>query len=108
MSTWMIVSWVLVAVLTAINIVIFLKLKQASEQMLKMAFPNAKNMNDALSQMQNMMGAMGKGGMGRGGMPFPGGMGVPRGGGGGGGKKSDAQLKAAMEMLQKMQKGGKR
>jgi hypothetical protein len=100
MSTWVIISWICVAILTVINIVVFLKLKSASEQMLKMAFPNAKNMNEALSQMQNMMGAMGgKGGMGRG-APF---------GGAGGGKGRDAQLKAAMEMLQKSKgKGGRR
>src|SRR5262249_53367799 len=103
MSTWMIISWVGVAVLTAINIVIFLKLKQASEQMLKMAFPGAKNMNEALSQMQAMMGGM-KGMGSRG----PGGFGRPGGGGGGGGKNMDAQLKAAMDMLQQMQKGQKR
>lgn len=97
MSTWVIISWVGVAVLTTINIVIFLKLKQASEQMLKMAFPGAKNMNEALSQMQQMMGGMGgMGGMG------------PRGGRPAGGKNMDAQLKAAMDMLQQMQKGQKR
>jgi hypothetical protein len=90
MSFWIIVSWVAVAVLTAINIVVFLKLKQASEQMLKMAFPNAKNMGEALSQMQNMMGGMG----GMGGMP------AMRGG-----QNMDAQLKAAMDMLKNAQKG---
>jgi hypothetical protein len=100
MSTWVIISWVCVAILTAINVVVFLKLKDASEQMLKMAFPNAKNMNEALSQMQGMMGAMGgaRGGMGRG---FPGG-GMPKGGKAKNGS-SDAQLKAAMQMLQNMQ-----
>lgn len=105
MSTWVIVSWVAVAILTAINIFVFLKLKEASEQMLKMAFPNAKNMQDALSQMQGMMGGMGgMAGMG----------GVPRGGSRGpgraipGGQSQDAQLKAAMEMLQKIQKQNKR
>jgi len=92
MSTWIIVSWVVVAILTAINIVVFLKLKQASEQMMKMAFPGAKNMNEALAQMQKMMG-----GMGRGGRPaFPGGP------AGKGGANMDAQLKQAMDMLQKM------
>ena len=103
MSTWMIISWVGVAILTGINIVIFIKLKQASEQMLKMAFPGAKNMNEAVSQMQNMMQGMGgmAGARGKGGNPFAGmgGMGgAPRGG-------SDAQLKAAMAMLQKGNKG---
>ena len=98
MSTWVIISWVMVAILTAINIAIFIKLKGASEQMLKMAFPNAKNMNEALSQMQSMMGGM----RGMGGMPGMG-RGAP------GGKGSEAQLKAAMDMLKQMQnKGGKR
>lgn len=121
MSTWVIISWVLVAILTGINIFIFLKLKGASEQMLKMAFPNAKNMNDALSQMQGMMGGMGAmGGMG--------GAGGRMGGFGGGGMArpnpsrgvakafgkslpskpapaaQDAQLKAAMDMLKNIQK----
>lgn len=93
MSTWIIVSWVLVAVLTGVNVVIFLKLKQASEQMLKMAFPGAKNMSEALSQMQSMMGTMGgMSGMSRG----PGRAGGP-------GQNRDAQLKAAMGMLKQMQ-----
>jgi hypothetical protein len=97
-TTWIIVSWVLVAILTGINIFVFIKLKDASEQMMKMAFPGAKNMNDAMSQMQRMMSGMQRGG-GRGG--FPGG----RGGGGfpGGNRNMDAQLKQAMEMLQNMQ-----
>ena len=86
MSTWVIISWVLVAVLTVINIVIFLQLKKASEQMLKMAFPNAKNMQDAVSQMQGMMSGLNRGGMGA------------------GGAGGDARLKAAMDMLQKAQK----
>jgi precorrin-6x reductase len=60
MSTWVILSWVAVAVLTGVNIYIFLKLKSASEQMLKMAFPGAKDMNEALSQMQRMMAGMPK------------------------------------------------
>lgn len=94
MSTWVIISWVAVAILTAVNIIVFIKLKGASEQMLKMAFPNAKNMNEALGQMQKMMGGMGGAGMGRG---FP-------GAGGAGGK--DAQLKQAMDMLKQIQKNG--
>lgn len=107
MSTWVIISWVLVAILTGINIAIFLKLKSASEQMMKMAFPNAKNMQEAMGQMQGMMSGMNRGG-GRGGNPFAGGGGRPgMGGAGGGNKNMDAQLKAAMEMLQNMQKGGK-
>ncbi len=89
MSIWIIISWILVLVLTTINVLVFLKLKQASEQMMKMAFPGAKNMSDALSKMQQMT------------------QGLNRGPGGGGSNK-DAQLKAAMNMLQQMQKGGKR
>lgn len=87
-------GWILVGILTAINVVVFLKLKQASEQMLKMAFPSAKNMGDAMAQMQKMMGGMGGGmpGMGRGGR------GGPQAG------SQDARLKAAMEMLQKTRK----
>jgi hypothetical protein len=107
MSTWTIVSWVFVAILTVINIVVFLKLKQASEQMLKMAFPNAKNMNEALAQMQGMMGAMGgRGGRSPfGGAPMGGNMAsAMRGASGGKSKGTDAQLKAAMDMLQNMQK----
>lgn len=69
--------------------------------MMKMAFPNAKNMNEAMSQMQNMF--QGMQGMGR--PPLKG---VPNRGPGQAGSM-DAQLKAAMDMLQKMQqKGGKR
>ena len=92
MSMWIILSWVFVLVLTAINIFIFLKLKDASEQMMKMAFPGAKNMNEAMARMQMMMQGMNRG--------------PQRGGGGGGGK--DAQLRAAMDMLKSMQKGAKR
>ena len=82
-----------VVILTAINIVVFLKLKQASEQMMKMAFPGTKNMNEALSKMQQMMGGMNRG---------------PAGRGTGNKGQADHQLKAAMDMLQKMQKTGKR
>ncbi len=105
MSIWIIVSWVFVALLTAVNVVIFLKLKGASEQMLKMAFPNAKNMGDAMSQMQKMMGSMGAmggmGGLGAGMKMPPGGV---RRGGPQSGQNMDAQLKQAMQMLQNMQK----
>src|SRR4051794_4399443 len=100
MSFWVILSWIFVFILTAINVVVFLKLKQASEQMMKMAFPNAKNMNEALASMQGMMSGMQ--GMSRGGRPGFGG-GMP-GGGRGGKPNMDAQLKAAMDMLNKMQK----
>jgi hypothetical protein len=92
MSTWIILSWVLVLVLTAINVFVFLKLKQASEQMMQMAFPGAKNMNEAMARMQSMTRGLNRG---------------PQAGRGGG-PQMDAQLKAAMDMLQKMQKGGKR
>ena len=63
MSFWIILSWIFVIVLTAINIFVFLKLKQASEQMMKMAFPGAKNMNEAMSRMQQMMGGGNIGGI---------------------------------------------
>ena len=114
MSTWIIISWVCVAILTGVNIFIFLKLKQASEQMMKMAFPNAKNMNEALGQMQKMTQGMGgKGGM-PGGASRPvgrgpaGGFQMPaqKGGAGGNAGNMDQQLKAAMDMLANMQKGG--
>ncbi len=95
MSIWIILSWVFVIVLTAINIIVFLKLKQASEQMMKMAFPGVKDMNEALARMQQMTRGLNRG-------PQKGmGGGIPQG-------NRDAQLKAAMDMLQKIQKGGKR
>lgn len=95
MSTWVIVSWVGVAILTGINIFVFLKLKKASEQMLKSMFPGM-DMSQALGQMQKMMGGMPRGG--RAANPFGGGM--PQGG--------DAQLKNAMAMLQRMQQQQKK
>jgi hypothetical protein len=98
MTTWVVISWIFVALLTAVNVFVFIKLKKASEQMMKMAFPGSKNMNDAMSQMQNMMSGMG----GKGGMPpnlaaMMGQMNQPQ---------MQAQMKAAMEMLSKMQQGG--
>jgi hypothetical protein len=102
---WIIVSWIFVGILTAINIFVFIKLKKASEQMMKMAFPNAKNMNEALSQMQNMMGGMG--GM-RGGKP---GQGMPDMSalmGQMNNPNMQAQMKKAMDMLAQMQKNQKR
>lgn len=100
MTIWVIVSWVFVAILTGINVFVFLKLKGASEQMMKMAFPGAKNMNDAMAGMQKMMqGLGGMGGMPMGGMPPKG---MPAGG-----KNMEAQMKAAMSLLQQMQKGKK-
>lgn len=92
MSTWIILSWVGVALMTAVNVFIFIKLKQASEQMLKMAFPNSRGMGDAMAQMQQMMSAMGMGGAGG---PM----------GGMGGANMDAQMKAAMKMLGQMGAG---
>jgi len=82
MSIWTILSWVGVAILTAVNVFIFLKLKQAAEQMMQVAFPGAKNMQEAMARMQSQMAGM---------------RGRP---GGAGGK--DAQLRQAMEMLQNM------
>jgi hypothetical protein len=99
MSFWIITSWVLVALLTSVNVFIFLKLKGASEQMLQMAFPGSKDMGEAMKKMQQMMGGAGMGGMGqmnRGGR----GPGMPNAGG------NDAQLKAAMQMLQQIQQKG--
>ena len=77
--------------------------------MMKMAFPNSKNMGDAMSQAQNMMAGMGMGGGagaapgGRPGMPpnleaLMGQMNNP---------KMQQQMKAAMDMLSKMQQNGK-
>lgn len=87
MSFWVWVSWIMVAVLTGINIWVFLKLKKASDQMMKMAFPQSKNMADAMGQMQAMMGSLGgMGGMG--GRP-----------GAGGPQISQQQMKMAMDML---------
>ena len=103
MSIWIILSWVFVLILTVINVIVFLKLKQATEQMMQMAFPGTKNMGDALAKMQKMTQGMGMGpgmgqGMNRGPKSVAGGSG-----------QMDAQLKAAMDMLQKMQqKGGRR
>lgn len=85
MSAWVITSWVLVLLLTGINVFIFLKLKKASEQMLKMAFPSAKSMGEALEQMQKMMKGFG------GAMP---------GMAGAGGKDMDQKLQAALKVLQ--------
>lgn len=103
MSVWVIVSWVFVILLTGINIFVFFKLKQASEQMMKMAFPGAKNMNEALQRMQQMTQGLSRA---PGGNPFAkGGFGPAQKATGRG--AGDAQLKAAMEMLQQMQKGKK-
>ena len=94
MNYWIIASWVFVAIFTAVNVFVFLKLKQASEQMMKMVAPGAKNMQDAMSQMQGMMGGMG----GKGGGPnlqaLMSQMNNPN---------MQAQMKQAMDMLAKMQ-----
>ncbi|OFZ85150.1 MAG: hypothetical protein A3K03_03945 [Bdellovibrionales bacterium RIFOXYD1_FULL_44_7] len=94
MYTWVIISWVFVLLLTAVNVFVFIKLKSASDQMLKMAFPGAKNMSEALRQMQMQMQNM----------QSRGGRGAPAGQG----KNMDAQLRTAMDMLKNMNKGGKR
>ncbi len=90
MNTWVIVSWVFVALLTAGNVFFFLKLKKASQQMMQMAFPGAKGMNSAMGQMQGMMNQMRRGGRGKGGMA---------------GANMNAQMQQAMQMLQKMKQG---
>ena len=100
MNTWVIVSWVFVAIFTAINVFVFLKLKGASDQMMKMVAPGAKNMNDAVAQMQGMMGGAG----GKAGAPpnmaaLMGQMNNPN---------MQAQMKAAMDMLSKMQQNQKK
>ena len=66
---------------------------------MKMAFPKAKNMNDAMSQMQGMMGGMGGAG-GKGGTPDLAAMMSQMNN-----PNMQAQMKSAMEMLSKMQQG---
>ncbi|MCC7441601.1 MAG: hypothetical protein IT285_08210 [Bdellovibrionales bacterium] len=98
MSAWVIVSWVAVAILTGLNIVVFLQLKKASEEMLKAAFPGARDVNDALSKMQDAMKSAQRG------RPHP--M-LARSMGKKAGAKmagQEAQLQAALSMLQSMQK----
>jgi hypothetical protein len=85
MTIAIILSWVFVAILTAVNVFIFLKLKKASTDMMKMAFPGSKNMGDAMAQMQAMMGQMQM----RGGKP--------------GAPNMNPQMKMAMDMLAQMQ-----
>ncbi|MFN7685278.1 MAG: hypothetical protein ACK5QT_07700 [Oligoflexia bacterium] len=55
MSFWTVLSWLGVAILSGINVFIFLKLKKAAEQMLSVAFPGAKNMSEAMARMQAQM-----------------------------------------------------
>lgn len=87
-NPWVIgASWVLVVLLTVGNIFFFLKLKSASEQMMKMAFPNAKNMGEALTQMQSMLSGRGSRG------PM---------GGMGANPNMQAQMKMAQDLLRQM------
>ncbi len=63
MTTWMIVSWVGVALMTGLNIFIFLKLKKAGEQLMSMSGAlggrgGPGNMKDAMAQAQQMMSGM--------------------------------------------------
>lgn len=95
MSFWVILSWVGVAIMTAANIWVFLKLKSTAEQMVKSAFPNAKSMTEAMSQMQKMMGAF------QNRSPFGGGF-------GGMNANSDQNLKQALEMLQNLKQTPKK
>jgi uncharacterized protein YjgD (DUF1641 family) len=92
MNYWIIASWVFVALFTAVNVFVFLKLKQASEQMMKMVAPGSKNMQEAMAQMQGMMS-------GRSGQPnlqaLMSQMNNPQ---------MQAQMKAAMDMLSKMKR----
>jgi len=102
---WIAISWISVAILTGVNIYIFLKLKGASEQMLKSAFPNAKSMDEAVSQMQAMMSGLG------GGRRAPMNIDHPLLRGTGSRVKaqkgpSDPKLAAAMDMLKKLQQPG--
>lgn len=97
MNTWVLISWIFVALLTAGNVFFFLKLKKASDQMMKMAFPGARNMNEALGQMQQRMNQRGP--MAN---PF---LAQKMGGRKGKKGKQDSQLEAAMGMLEQMTKG---
>ena len=97
MTTWIIISWVVVALLTIGNILFFLKLKKTSEQMIQSAFPGARNMDEAMAQMQKMMQAR------RPAHP------MMMGGRKGKGKRSrvqkaDSQLNAALAMLNQAKK----
>ena len=102
MNSWTIASWIFVALLTAGNIFFFLKMKQVADQMAKMAFPGSKGMADIMLKMQQgQKNQKGRPGAAAGFKP-----GIPTAGAGAG--NMDAQLKAAMNMLQQMQKGKKR
>ncbi len=80
MTFWIATSWICVGLLTGINIYVFLKFKKLSDQVLKTAFPGAKNL-DQLSRMMSNMEALRN----------------PK-------ASSQSDLKAAMEFLQKMKK----
>ncbi|MBS1958385.1 MAG: hypothetical protein JST80_02845 [Bdellovibrionales bacterium] len=92
MNYWIIASWVFVAIFTAVNIFVFLKLKQASEQMMKMVAPGANNIQEAMGQMQSMMGGGKSGGPNLQALMSQ--MNNPN---------MQAQMKQAMDMLAKMQ-----
>ena len=96
---WIIISWVLVAILTGINLFVFFKFLYPSVKMMKQMGGNngMPDMNAMMSQVQGMMG--GKGGRPGQGMPdmsaLMGQMNNP---------KMQAQMKQAMDMLAQMQK----
>ncbi len=99
----MIFGWIFVALITGVNIFVFLKLKQASEQVMKMAFPKAKNLDEAVSQMGSMFGKMGMGGAAGGpggaqGNPFAAMAQMSKS------PEFQQQMKQAMQMLQQMQR----
>jgi len=95
MSTWVIISWVFVALLTGVNIFVFLKLKKASDMMAQMMAPGSKNMSEAMATMQKNLGKM----SGRGPMKGMKGMGMGRKA-----RRQEAQLQAAMDMLKGMKR----
>ena len=111
MNTWVIISWIFVALLTTVNVFVFMKLKKASDQMMQMAGINPNNMGDMAAQMQKMMGGMNAGGAGNKG----GGKGQPQMPanlqammGQMNNPQMQGQMKAAMDMLAQMQKNQKR
>lgn len=83
MSGWIIASWIFVALLTIGNVLFFLKLKKAADQMMSAAFPGAKNSQDAMMKAQQMMKGMNS-------------------------QQMQHQMKAAMDMLAQMQKNQRR
>jgi len=105
---WIIVSWVFVAILTAINVFVFFKVIYPSVKMMKqMGGKNGMpDMNAMMSQVQGMMG--GKPGQGRPGMPAQGMPDMSALMGQMNNPKMQAQMKQAMDMLSQMQKNQKR